>query len=324
MSTASQPGGRRLGACPLDRAAGRRRARRGGRTARDRGDRRPVLPGGSTASATPRGWPRLSWPAKPERALRRSARRTGDRVDGSRDGISIASARTSAAAGLGPQRAASDRPARRGRHRRFLATLGLNTLARLLAGCEPYRVRWALQHLPYPIAKRIRSLMPSTSQGDWRTTILSLEAAVLEGRPWHRLDLERGMPGRIPMRAPEDRASRAEPGPDARPARTRPRAAIGSGRGCPGCPARQVRLEKRLAGWTEPAASWLDWLGRQIEPADRAGPSGDRLARIGLRRPGLIAQFRWPGLQHAAGAGRGSPPGSCRRRPPAGLRSPAR
>ncbi len=41
-----------------------------------------------------------------------------------------------------------------GRHR--LAGLGLTTLGRLLATADPYRVRWALQHVPYPIAKRLR------------------------------------------------------------------------------------------------------------------------------------------------------------------------
>ena len=42
------------------------------------------------------------------------------------------------------------------------ARIGLTTVARLLAAAEPFRLRWALQHWPYPIAKLIRSLMPST------------------------------------------------------------------------------------------------------------------------------------------------------------------
>ena len=71
--------------------------------------------------------------------------------------------------------------------RRELASLGLNTIARLLAGSEPYRVRWALQHIPYPVAKRIRSIMstsPSTSHA-----IRRLESAVLRSA-WTRLSLE--------------------------------------------------------------------------------------------------------------------------------------
>ena len=72
--------------------------------------------------------------------------------------------------------------------RRFLAGVGLKTIARLLARCEPYRTRWALQHVPYPVAKRIRSLMPSTP-GDSEHHP-HLEEAVLQAA-WHRLDLER-------------------------------------------------------------------------------------------------------------------------------------
>jgi hypothetical protein len=49
--------------------------------------------------------------------------------------------------------------------RHVAARLGVQTLARLLADCEPFRVRWALQHWPYPIAKLIRSLMPARAQG---------------------------------------------------------------------------------------------------------------------------------------------------------------
>lgn len=42
-----------------------------------------------------------------------------------------------------------------GRHR--LAGLGLTTVGRLLGQADPHRVRWALQHVPYPIAKRLRA-----------------------------------------------------------------------------------------------------------------------------------------------------------------------
>lgn len=40
-----------------------------------------------------------------------------------------------------------------------LGSIGLITFARLLETCEPYRVRWALQHLPYSVAKLLRTQM---------------------------------------------------------------------------------------------------------------------------------------------------------------------
>jgi hypothetical protein len=40
-----------------------------------------------------------------------------------------------------------------------LSRLGLTSLSRLMVGVEPQRARWALQHLPYPIAKVVRSRM---------------------------------------------------------------------------------------------------------------------------------------------------------------------
>jgi hypothetical protein len=42
---------------------------------------------------------------------------------------------------------------------RGIASLGLTTAARLLSLVEPTRVRWTLQHLPYPLAKQIRARM---------------------------------------------------------------------------------------------------------------------------------------------------------------------
>jgi hypothetical protein len=81
--------------------------------------------------------------------------------------------------------------------RRRLASLGLSTFARLLAGCEPYRVRWSLQHLPYPVAKRIRSIMsvaPTVSDQAQRLEIAVLQAA------WTRLTLE----NRLSVRHPEE------------------------------------------------------------------------------------------------------------------------
>ncbi len=48
--------------------------------------------------------------------------------------------------------------------RRRPARIGLLTFARLLAECEPFRVRWALQHWPYPSAKLTRSLIPPAAK----------------------------------------------------------------------------------------------------------------------------------------------------------------
>jgi hypothetical protein len=75
------------------------------------------------------------------------------------------------------------------RHR--AARIGAQTLARLLADCEPFRVRWALQHVPYPIAKLVRSLMPPS--GSRPAFISQGETRVLQ-TAWDRLKLE----GRVP------------------------------------------------------------------------------------------------------------------------------
>jgi hypothetical protein len=76
--------------------------------------------------------------------------------------------------------------------RRGVARIGLLTLSRLLADCEPFRVRWALQHWPYPLAKLTRSLMPQGSQGSGRW--VPWESTVLKAA-WERLSLE----GRLPQ-----------------------------------------------------------------------------------------------------------------------------
>jgi type III secretion system YscQ/HrcQ family protein len=65
----------------------------------------------------------------------------------------------------------------------------------------------------------------------------------------------------------------------------------------PRFPARHVRLENRVSHWTD---SWIesliDWLGRETsQPIELGRPEMDWRAS-GLRRPGLIAQIRWPGL----------------------------
>ena len=56
-------------------------------------------------------------------------------------------------------------------------------------------MRWALQHVPYPIAKRIRSIMsasPSMSQ-----QVMRLESVVLK-TAWTRLTLENRLSIRFP------------------------------------------------------------------------------------------------------------------------------
>jgi len=57
------------------------------------------------------------------------------------------------------------------------ARLGLTTLARLLATADPYRVRWALQHIPYATAKALRTLMGPPGRRNpmlarWETDVL--------------------------------------------------------------------------------------------------------------------------------------------------------
>jgi hypothetical protein len=58
---------------------------------------------------------------------------------------------------------------------------GRLTLARLLAGIEPYRARWVLQHLPYAAARAIRPLMRGERWSEPAATVLrTWEARVLE------------------------------------------------------------------------------------------------------------------------------------------------
>jgi hypothetical protein len=80
--------------------------------------------------------------------------------------------------------------------RRHAARLGLLTIARLLADCEPFRIRWALQHWPYTIAKLTRSLMPPVSQ---RSRMVSQGEALVLKTAWDRLNLE----GRLPQHGPD-------------------------------------------------------------------------------------------------------------------------
>jgi len=62
--------------------------------------------------------------------------------------------------------------------RRLAARIGLLTIARLLADCEPFRVRWALQHWPYTIAKLVRALMPPAAKRS--PVMMHVESEVLK------------------------------------------------------------------------------------------------------------------------------------------------
>ena len=73
--------------------------------------------------------------------------------------------------------------------RRKYAAVGLITLARLLKGCDAHRARWAIQHLPYPIARRVGSLggTPEVAAGGLPPrAVRGWEAWVLEAA-WARL-----------------------------------------------------------------------------------------------------------------------------------------
>jgi hypothetical protein len=62
--------------------------------------------------------------------------------------------------------------------------LGLVTFGRLLAQVEPYRARWALQHLPYAVARRIRPAIKDMggSHAVWEGAVLRVA--------WERLAAE--------------------------------------------------------------------------------------------------------------------------------------
>ncbi|AGA29457.1 hypothetical protein [Singulisphaera acidiphila] len=58
-----------------------------------------------------------------------------------------------------------------------LGSIGLITFARLLEVSEPYRMRWALQHLPYSVAKLMRTQMTRAKSSDpaivgWESELL--------------------------------------------------------------------------------------------------------------------------------------------------------
>jgi hypothetical protein len=71
--------------------------------------------------------------------------------------------------------------------RHCAARIGLVTIARLLTDAEPFRLRWALQHWPYAIAKLIRSLMPPA--GSRNAPLVHWETRILK-TAWDRLNFE--------------------------------------------------------------------------------------------------------------------------------------
>jgi len=75
----------------------------------------------------------------------------------------------------------------KGRHqKRGWGRLGLVTFGCLLARAEPYRARWALQHLPYSVGRRIRPAIRDRgeSQSYWEGEVLRVawERLVAEGQ----------------------------------------------------------------------------------------------------------------------------------------------
>jgi hypothetical protein len=66
------------------------------------------------------------------------------------------------------------------------ARLGLVTFGRLLARAEPYRTRWALQHLPYGVARTVRRSIKDCGGkvAAWESVILrhARERLIVEGR----------------------------------------------------------------------------------------------------------------------------------------------
>jgi hypothetical protein len=78
------------------------------------------------------------------------------------------------------------------------ARIGLFTFARLLADSEPFRLRWALEHWPYPIVKLARSLMSDASS---RTPVILRGEAQLLKSAWERLTLERRLTDSWPDRS---------------------------------------------------------------------------------------------------------------------------
>jgi len=70
-----------------------------------------------------------------------------------------------------------------GDRRRAHSRLGLVTFGRLLASAEPHRARWATQHVPYQVARRMRV---KDMEGVPRRALFAWESWVLEAA-WARL-----------------------------------------------------------------------------------------------------------------------------------------
>jgi hypothetical protein len=90
--------------------------------------------------------------------------------------------------------------------RHHAARIGLLTLSRLLADVEPFRLRWALQHWPYPIVKLTRSLMSAATKRS--AAMLAGETDVLK-TAWERLTLEVRLAHRWPEPGAGEDESRA-------------------------------------------------------------------------------------------------------------------
>lgn len=80
-----------------------------------------------------------------------------------------------------------DRHACESRERLDLGRLGLLTVARGLVACEPTRVRWALQHLPYKVAKQVRAAMSPQSTFVGEAVLQDWECEVLRHARTHFL-----------------------------------------------------------------------------------------------------------------------------------------
>ncbi|AMV39035.1 hypothetical protein [Planctomyces sp. SH-PL62] len=88
--------------------------------------------------------------------------------------------------------------------RRKLGLLGLITAFRLLADCEPFAMRWALQRLPYEMVRRARSISPRSSRDSAAlATFARLESLILR-TAWKRLH-EQGRIAAAPPAAIEER-----------------------------------------------------------------------------------------------------------------------
>jgi hypothetical protein len=66
-----------------------------------------------------------------------------------------------------------------GFHYHDFSTLGLVTLGRLLEDVEPVRARWTVQHLPYPVAKFVRSMRRTDTRELSREDLFAWEHQVL-------------------------------------------------------------------------------------------------------------------------------------------------